>query len=385
MSLTLKELREKYVEVYHTNPSFGLRREDLMVEIARYHSNEGTLIQQPVMLPQKIVDLSEDRQREILKSNEWVAQEKINAVRGKLHIGSEGSRIDGRTRSDLTCLFVEKTESFPNLCKIEAPLIDRTVLDGELIYLASPEIVIDNKKSIGTLSTTMALMSALPEKAIEAQERQGYISYLVYDIIRFQGNLIQANFKNRYQLLKKLFKNFGDQFGPAGLELLPVTLEKERLYDEVCYKGGEGVVLRHIRENVYEPGKRVWTVLKHKKTYDYDCFITGYSESEKGRKFEGMIGSLEVSAYTESGELRVVGHVGPGTDVLRRKISNPDGSLKKIMYGRVLAVRCMGFTTRLLMYHTALLRYRSDKDADECVIDFEPIRKRFIKFEKGYL
>lgn len=384
MSLTLKELREKYVEVYGTNPGFGLRREDLMVEIAKYYSDEDTLLQLPVMLPQKIVDLPKERQSQILQSDEWVAQEKKNAVRAKLHIGFEGSRIDGRTRSDLTCLYIEKTESFPNLGEICAPSIEGTVLDGELEFAANPEIVIDGKKSIGTLSATMALMSALPEKAIRAQELQGFISYFVFDIVRFQGKLLQASFKNRYRLLQKLFENFDDQFIPAGLELLPTTLEKERLYDEVCARGGEGIILRHIN-NVYEPGKRVWSTLKHKKTYDYDCFITGYSESEKGRKFEGMIGSLEVSAFDENGEQRVVGHVGPGTDVLRRKISNPDGSLKKVMYGRTLAVRCMGWTTRLLMYHTALVRYRSDKDASDCRIDFEPIRKRFIKFEKGYL
>lgn len=381
MALRVSDWAKKYETLYGELP-IGLTKNDIMDEVAKHYMKSGTLLQQQVMTPQKLIDLPPEEQKYILTSNDWIGMEKLNGVRAKLHIGLNGSRADCRNRSELTALHVEKTDNFPSLKSFNVPALAGTILDGEIRYTAKSFLVVDGVTSEGTLLASMALLSADPYKAVAAQETQGFVDFTVYDIIRFKGQTITASFKKRYELLQKIFTFFRDQFVASNIRLIGITLDKEALFEDVCAKvGGEGIILRHLNSNFYEPGKRVPSMLKLKKTYYYDVVISGFSKSVKGRKFEGMIGSLEVSAYNEQGEFNVVGHVSPGTDVVRRKISNPDGSLRKELYGKVMEISCMGWTPRLLMFHTGPVRFRFDKSAADCIIDFTDIKKQFQKFK----
>lgn len=381
MALRVKEWSEKYMSIYGQMP-VGLIKSGIMDAIALHYMKPSTLLQQPVMTPHKLIDLPLEEQKYIMTSDEWGAQEKLNGIRAKLHVGLNGSRTDYRNRSELTALHVEKTDNFPSLKSLIIPSLAGTIFDGEIRFTSKSFLVVDGVMSEGSLLAAMALSSADPYKAVAAQETQGFVDYTVYDIIRFKGELVMASFKKRYELLQKIFSSFRDQFLASNVRLLGLTLDKEALFKDVCSKvGGEGIILRHLNSNFYESGKRAHSILKKKKTYYYDVVISGYSESVKGRKFEGLIGSLEVSAFNEKGEFVVVGHVSPGLDTVRKKISNLDGSLRKELYGKVMEISCMGFTPGLLMYHTAPVRFRFDKSADDCIIDFEPIKKQFLRYK----
>ena len=382
---TVRELREMYRDLYGEPPPSSFKAADLQAAIGRAYSDENTLEQIPVMLAHRIDELGEEEQERVLSSDRWVAMEKLNGVMMRLHLGPWGARLDGRKRSDVTCLFIERTDNFPHIKSLYIPELDGTVMVGELVFDAAESIQSGDKQIESSLFMTIAIVSPKPDRAKAVQDQYGTPTLRIFDLIKLKHVLLNRTpFEKRYKALQKIWERF-PVLGEHGVHLLPIVRDnKKAFYEQVVARDGEGIMLRHL-DHPYEPGRRVWHMLKMKRYYTYDCFITGSEKALPGKKYDGLVGSLEISAYDEEGREIVVGHVNPGTDVVRRRISLPDGSLNPKMLGVVVEVKAMGWTPKLLLYHTSLIRYRHDKNASDCVIDMRKIKAKFVRWRSGWL
>lgn len=45
-----------------------------------------------------------------------------------------------------------------------------------------------------------------------------------------------------------------------------------------------------------------------KRRQEYDAFVTGFKRGEKGTAWENLVGALEFSVHTKTGETHVIGY-----------------------------------------------------------------------------
>jgi ATP-dependent DNA ligase len=157
------------------------------------------------MLACDLRDLPQPAQDRIWSDPNYIAEEKFNGVRGLLHTGNSENRISTRCLSKRTGLYSEKTDHFQHLRDLPLSFLDGTVLDGEILMNKSRMFTGDTWAN-GTLSCTMALLNASPEKAFVLQQEEGYASFQTFDILRYKGESLESQpFWKRRLLLEKLF------------------------------------------------------------------------------------------------------------------------------------------------------------------------------------
>lgn len=354
-----------------------LSKEKIEDLIARLKDPQGNgLLQIWVMLAHDLKDTEQSKRDAILSDSHWVAEEKLDGVRMKVHVTKDGLRLDGRRRSDETYRFVERTANFPHLANFTAfSVYEGMVLDAELMML-NQSIDTGAVVTAGTLTSTTAVTTCAPDKSIALQERWGKARLFVFDIVRGPGGkpMVATPFKKRRAALEKLWVAFATELNLAGIELTEQSVDKKGLFESVCSRGGEGVMLKDL-EAPYLEGKRTRSMLKWKKIHTLDGVITGYVTSTEGKGFENLVGALEVSVTDlATKKLRVIAAVQPGTLEFRKEISTPQGTLRGDMLGKVVEVRGNEWTKNLRLRHAVLMRFRPDKSAEDCVVDFSGIK-----------
>lgn len=319
-------------------------------------------------------DYSEQDKEEILDSPDWVAEEKLNGDRMKVHITENGLRLDGRTKSVSTYIYTERTENFPHLKNCQAlKAYAGTVLDAEILML-NESIDTGSVVTVGTLTSTSATVNCAPEKAIEIQKQFGNAHLFVFDIARWCGKKFDATLERRRVVLEKIFERH-PELEEANIHLVPQRLDKQEFFKEVTEKGGEGVMLKD-KSGSYAEGKRVRCWLKWKKVYTIDGFITGWVKAKADRGWANLVGALEVSVIDDQGKVRIIGAPQPGTLEFRKEISNPDGSLKAEWYGKCVEVQGNEWTKNMRLQHCVLVRWRPDKNKEDCILDMGKIRAK---------
>jgi len=342
--------------------------------IAAHYTTGDTLPQIEPMLAASLADEASNRLR-IMRGVHWVAEEKLDGVRQKMHVTSTGNRFDGRRRSDATRLYTERTDNYPYWRDLKLPGLEGTVLDGE-VRMVNGHIDMGSGRTAGTLPATVAIVTSAPEKSLEIQRREGRPEYHVFDLIRVDGRPCAWTFAARRAHLEGIFARHGEALARAGIKFVPQSRDKEGLYADIVRAGGEGVMLK-LLSGLYEPGKRVKTLLKWKRVETLDAYITGSVPAEDGNGWAGLVGAFEVSVLDKvTARPVVVGAVQPGTLEFRKAISAPGGTLRPEYLNRAVEVRGQAWTKNLRLSHCVLLRFRPDKDPAECVVDFAPVRRR---------
>lgn len=347
----------------------------------------------PVLYPMKADD-DEKRLELAWDSPEWWAERKFDGARYLMRKENGEVRFVSRQKSKKTGLPVDKTENVPHLVELlSSRLPDGTVLDGEIITH-------ENCKS----NEVTKIMGALPEKAIERQEKDGYVKYVVFDCLYYNGhNIMERPYISRRELLEKLFQN-----GLKDLEyvlLAPVYKDNKReVYEQIVREGGEGVILKNIHSK-YIPDKRPKnTWIKVKKYNTYDVIVVGYTEPTKEYKgkypenwpywedgvpvtkdyYMGWIGAIRFGQYvpkkfiveagipeekiTDVDETRDYYLIELGqTDGLSDEMKEFFTRNKDQMIGSVIEIGGMERTKDGAIRHPRFLRIREDKDPKECV------------------
>lgn len=236
---------------------------------------------------------------------------------------------------------------------------DKTANVPHLSFLSELNVILDGEVYYpnGSSNDTTSIMGSLPKRALELQQSNGFIRYVIFDILELNGiPLITKELQDRQEILKQFYK---DNLNTPYVDLSISYENKKGLLDLVEAKGYEGVMLKN-KCSLYYPGKRpehVW--YKVKKHMTDDVVIMGFTEG--AGKFLGNIGSIVFGKYV-NGKLEEFGRCSGMTDELREDISrSPDEYI-----GRVMEISAMEGTAKGKYRHPQFGRMRDDKLPEMC-------------------
>ena len=385
LSELIKECREKGISITEGNK---VSKEYLVSRLAEVHlqRDQGGLQPLEQILPQlakDIADLPEKEREEALRSDRFAAGEKKNGIRGILHIGSEGNRLTSRNRCANTYLLNELTDNVPHLKGLNLKAFEGSIFDGEL-YLPSEFVKLD--AFANALEVTSALLHCSPDKAREFQETTGQrIHYHIFDVIRAKGkDLRPVSLKERLEYLNE-FKGYTKSSGcNQFIEFEDLIFkDKEQYFKEIIKAGGEGIVLKDL-EASYFPGARSQSWLKLKRSNTVDALIIGYDRGKEWDK-KGLIGSIELGVFDESGDLRSIGRVSSLS--LQKRINMTEvvegiPTLKKEHLGTVVECRFQELNKNLRGRHLQILSFRegqNSKPISECYLNLSKEKENLIR------
>lgn len=207
----------------------------------------------------------------------WIFERKLDGVRCIAHRNADAVRLLSRTDRNMNA-------QYPELCAALAadPCAD-FVLDGEVVALDSRGIT-----SFGRLQR-------------RGKERVAIYLY-AFDLLRLEGaDLRDLPLRERKRRLREAL-GFQDpiRFTPHRNEL------GERLFEEACRKGLEGVIAKRADSPYRGARSRDW--LKLKCHAEQELVIGGFTAPQGSRTDFGAL----LVGYFEAGSLRYAGKVGTG-------------------------------------------------------------------------
>jgi ATP-dependent DNA ligase len=261
---------------------------------------------------------------------------------------------------------------FPELEALGERLPPRSALDGEIV------IERDGGLDFDALQLRLHPAESRVRKLAAATPAQ----LVCFDVLVLEGEpLHRLPLEDRRAVLVRL----PFDVSPATLDSSEARVWLERL--EVA--GFDGVVAKRLSEP-YRPGSRE-AVVKVKRHKTADCVVAGVRWAEKGER----IATLLLGLYDEAGELRYVGTatVAPRRaqeitglvaplleDAPERRFSEPSrwgsGELEEaaLRPELVVEVRYDKWQAHRFRHGTRLLRFRPDKEPEQCTI--EQVRPR---------
>ena len=190
------------------------------------------------------------------------------------------------------------TEKFPEIWDDLKRQNLSMVLDGEII-------VFDNQKPPRPNFSRLAQRSHL--KGLEDIHLRSLAlpaTFMAFDILEIDGrSTMELPFSSRRELLEKAVQQ-GDH-----LQVPDYWATSDLLWLEAVTQGLEGIVAKRW-DSIYAPGKRSKDWLKIKATKTDEFVVGGITLGEGNRN--GMIGSLLLGVYDDSGVFHYVGKVGTG-------------------------------------------------------------------------
>ena len=287
----------------------------------------------------------------------WLYEMKYDGYRCQLAIGGGQARV--YTRSGL-----DWSAKFPEIAEAAAELeVGSALLDGEIVHL-------DDQGRTN--------FSAL-QAAISGGGRG--LSCFLFDLLELDGEdlapLPNIERKNRLAAL------LGDGKPPYLLYAQHVVGEGEKLLQAMCDAGQEGVIAKKADSPYRSTRTKTW--LKIKCTRRQEFVIIGWIDSISSTR---GLRSL-ILAVNEGGKLRFSGKVGTGfsMDTERKLLARlkrmerqsaaadvPSAEARGARWVRpelVAEVAFAEFTSEGVVRHASFLGLRSDKKADEVVLETE--------------
>ena len=313
---------------------------------------------------------------EELPTGEWQYEPKWDGFRGVLENLGGGLRLWSRNGRPLL-------RYFPELEEIGAQLPAESALDGEIIISRDGRLEFDH----------LQLRLHPAESRIRRLAAEIPADYVAFDLLLWKGAPVhELPLEKRRRELERKAKRF--RLSPVSREVA----QAERWLDRLEQAGLDGVVAKRLGMP-YLPGSRDG-VVKVKPYRTADCVIVGFRWSEKA---DGRISTLLLGLYGDDGSLDFVGHCSGFPAPVRRELEATlptmlePGHLsdKRIPGGQsrwsrgkeldwnpvrpelVCEVRYDKLEGNRFRHGTRFLRFRPDKDADQCTWDqVLPRRKR---------
>lgn len=288
-------------------------------------------------------------------TQDYVAEPKLDGVRVLMAFGSDFNTVS--TSRD-------RTANFPHLRDAVVPEMVGVVLDGELVA-ATPRLrTASGSQTDSLLNASVTLTNSNPATAVGIQREFGSARLYVFDVLRtvFGHSVMDQPYEARRALLEALVARVKVTYPTVGIDLvatLPATVES---ITAALDAGFEGVMLKK-RSGLYYPARRGWEWLKVKRYSTADAFVVGFTDGEGSNT--GLIGSLELAVTTQDGP-RVVARVGNLTTEARRMLTDPQGGLVEDAYGIVVEFMAQGLGRNGLARHPHLVRFRPDKEPQDC-------------------
>lgn len=237
------------------------------------------------------------------------------------------------------------------------------VLDGEIIakkFNPNNKTAVKNKEGNWPFAQALSMVKTEATTKAEYKEYLGYFVWDVLDLDYFKSRGKQGVKKiltERKCELLSLFERTEQKF--ENLFMVPNILCHTKAdvlaaFRKIRDKKGEGVMLKNL-ESLYE-FKRSNAVQKLKEFYTADMRVVGAYEGEKGAKYEGMLGGVEVAL--DDGKVK--SDIGSGyTDLERAEfwLRYLNGTL----LGAIFEVSYMEVTADDSLRHGTFVRERTDK------------------------
>jgi len=250
------------------------------------------------------------------------------------------------------------------------------LLDGELII------------PVGDALSFEALQLRLhpAESRVRRLSKETPAELMVFDLLELDGkSLVARPLTERRELLEKFFR----KNAVPGLELSPVTCEREVALAWLERSGGalDGVIAKRVGQD-YRSGERA--MIKVKQIRTADCVVGGFRYAEKKKE----VGSLLLGLYGDDGLLHHVGFTSAFKNEDRSQLTKklekliappgftgdaPGGPsrwnterttqwqpLKPVL---VVEVKYDQVTGQRFRHGTAIVRWRPDKDPQQCRFD----------------
>lgn len=205
----------------------------------------------------------------------------------------------------------------------------------------------------------------------------------------------------------------------AIINLVPfVSKDKRAFYETLVQAGGEGVVFKDVNAEYVEGPSRTRAMFKAKRFEEFDAFVTGFKPGEEEGGWELLVGALEFSCVTESGQNHPIAFCSNLT-LEDRKLATRCGNCRAVLSvndvnldgkRRIMGTKCTGcaaenpppvmnlewknrvaeirgqeFTSRVFrLKHATIERWRVGADGktpEECVINLAIIKARFERAE----
>ncbi len=298
---------------------------------------------------------------EDLWTNEnYLAEEKLDGERFKMHIFKESNRFDSRCLSKKTNLFTEKTGNVMHLANWKVPELAGTVFDGEM------------KMGIDSMSTS-TVMGCLPEEAVKRQAESGvWVDYYIFDVIFYKGQDVRDL---PYHVRKEIvYKEWYNHLKTSKHFKLPLCTmkDKKKFCEDIFKAGGEGVILKNVMAPYTD--KKAWVKVKAVATFD--VVVMGYEEAtpetiKKGDDkatisrlaANGWIGAVVFGQYV-NGKLKILGQCSGMPDDIRAKYSEN----KEKYIGQVIKIEAQSRIAKTGKFrHPRFLAERPDKNASQCI------------------
>ncbi len=174
---------------------------------------------------------------------------------------------------------------------------------------------------------------------------------------------------NGYLRTKEPLYNIRRQCESMGLDFAPLMKDSDAEFCKTRAKEDQKSTLMVLAKQC---GYEGWVLKQHnyknwykvKDTKSIDCFVTGLKDGDG--KYLGLLGSLRVSVYNESGDEFEIASVSGMTDAERVEMSELDDDQ---LIGRVCEVeyQCIGSKGKLR--HPRFKKWRPDKPKTECVME----------------
>jgi ATP-dependent DNA ligase len=239
-------------------------------------------VQLPVNPP--VLPMLAKRVGELPEGNTWIFEPKWDGFRALVFRDGEEILIQSRDEKPLNRYFPEVVDT------LRAQLPRRCVLDGEIV------IAKDGGLDFDTLQ--LRLHPAASRVTLLSHETPASIVF--FDLLcEGDRDLRDEPFQSRRQKLKALLSS-----AEPPIHLTPATHERSVASDWFRRFEGAGLdgVMAKAALGAYEPDKRVMLKVKHER--DCDCVVGGFRWHKKG---DGMVGSLLLGLFDDSGVLQHVG------------------------------------------------------------------------------
>ena len=251
-------------------------------------------------------------------------------------------------------------------------------------FLLDGELIIPVRDALSFEALQLRLHPA--ESRVRRLSKETPAELMVFDLLELDGkSLVARPLTERRELLEKFFR----KNAVPGLELSPVTREREVALDWLERSGGalDGVIAKRVGQD-YRSGERA--MIKVKQIRTADCVVGGFRYAEKKKE----VGSLLLGLYGDDGLLHHVGFTSAFKNEDRSQLTKklekliappgftgdaPGGPsrwnterttqwqpLKPVL---VVEVKYDQVTGQRFRHGTAIVRWRPDKDPQQCRFD----------------
>lgn len=251
------------------------------------------------------------------------------------------------------------SNNFPEIIKeLSGIKSSDVILDGELIFL---------KKNKVKFLTVLA----------KPETKKGFtVKFMIFDVIRFNGDVTKIPLIKRLDLLQKIIPK------PTKYIKVVKTIKSpsmfKQIYNKIIKRSGEGVMIKKKDSPYVFDSREHW--IKVKKSNTEDCVVIGITYGLGKRK--PTFGALILAQYDRTKQLRIVGKTSGFDDVTLKQLYTiimkmppyhypylkMNGVKKWVPPKIVVEVRYAEKTAYGILRHPVFMRIRDDKSPRECVI-----------------